>query len=236
RFRYCRTRRCRRWYGVPVLQIQRTDSDGSPRWSLSSFLSPGAARTQRCERRDPEIANPLSPALARAQPKSKLSGGFADRAAAKRQVPGRVLAAGAKGILQFDSRDHPRGPICRKNTCRHLRQDRRCLSVWRTRRTRDSLGIELERVRPGGGGRSCDRSSAQRNGGSRLTAFRTLNDIFFIAVDRDLPRVMSYETAGVWHDISSRELYMRVIRTARQLQHWGIAKGDRVALIAENRF
>ena len=47
---------------------------------------------------------------------------------------------------------------------------------------------------------------------------------------------MSYETAGVWHDISSRELYTRVIRTARQLQHWGIAKGDRVALIAENRF
>lgn len=47
---------------------------------------------------------------------------------------------------------------------------------------------------------------------------------------------MSYERAGTWHDISSRELYTRVYHTARQLQKWGIAKGDRVALVAENRF
>ncbi|HKR29442.1 MAG TPA: long-chain fatty acid--CoA ligase [Terriglobales bacterium] len=47
---------------------------------------------------------------------------------------------------------------------------------------------------------------------------------------------MSYERAGAWHDISSRELYTRVYHTARQLQQWAIAKGDRVALIAENRF
>jgi long-chain acyl-CoA synthetase len=47
---------------------------------------------------------------------------------------------------------------------------------------------------------------------------------------------MSYERAGTWCDISSRELYTRVYHTARQLQQWGIAKADRVALIAENRF
>ena len=47
---------------------------------------------------------------------------------------------------------------------------------------------------------------------------------------------MSYERAGAWRDISSRELYTRVYHTARQLQEWGISKGDRVALIAENRF
>lgn len=47
---------------------------------------------------------------------------------------------------------------------------------------------------------------------------------------------MSYERGGVWHDISSRELYARVFHTARQIQRWGIGKGDRVALIAENRF
>ena len=47
---------------------------------------------------------------------------------------------------------------------------------------------------------------------------------------------MSYERAGTWRDISSRELYTRVYHTARQLQQWGIGKGDRVALIAENRF
>jgi long-chain acyl-CoA synthetase len=47
---------------------------------------------------------------------------------------------------------------------------------------------------------------------------------------------MTYERGGTWHDISSRELYARVHHTARQMQQWGIAKGDRVALIAENRF
>jgi long-chain acyl-CoA synthetase len=47
---------------------------------------------------------------------------------------------------------------------------------------------------------------------------------------------MSYERARAWHDISSRELYTRVYHTARELQQWGIGKGDRVALIAENRF
>jgi len=65
---------------------------------------------------------------------------------------------------------------------------------------------------------------------------RTLNEIFFLAVDRDLPRVMSYQSQGQWHGISSRELYSFVYHTAKQLQSWGIGKGDRVALLAENRF
>lgn len=47
---------------------------------------------------------------------------------------------------------------------------------------------------------------------------------------------MSFESEGQWHDISSRELYSRVYHTAKQLQTWGIRKGDRVALLAENRF
>ena len=47
---------------------------------------------------------------------------------------------------------------------------------------------------------------------------------------------MSYERGGTWYNISSRELYTRVLHTARHLQNWGILKGDRVALIAENRF
>ncbi len=47
---------------------------------------------------------------------------------------------------------------------------------------------------------------------------------------------MTYEGGGTWHEISSRELYTRAYQTARQLQQWGIKKGDRVALIAENRF
>jgi long-chain acyl-CoA synthetase len=47
---------------------------------------------------------------------------------------------------------------------------------------------------------------------------------------------MCYERDGQWRDISSRELYSRVYHTAKQLQNWGVRKGDRVALLAENRF
>ncbi|MBV9072432.1 MAG: long-chain fatty acid--CoA ligase [Acidobacteria bacterium] len=47
---------------------------------------------------------------------------------------------------------------------------------------------------------------------------------------------MSYEQAGAWHAISAREMYGRVYKFAQQLQNWGIRAGDRVALIAENRF
>ena len=47
--------------------------------------------------------------------------------------------------------------------------------------------------------------------------------------------MLTYERGGVWHDVSSRQLYGCVHRTARQLEDWGIRKGDRVALLAENR-
>ncbi len=46
---------------------------------------------------------------------------------------------------------------------------------------------------------------------------------------------MSYERAGKWHDVTSRELYSCVYHTAKQLRDWGICKGDRVALLSENR-
>ncbi|HEV8524395.1 MAG TPA: long-chain fatty acid--CoA ligase, partial [Terriglobales bacterium] len=38
-----------------------------------------------------------------------------------------------------------------------------------------------------------------------------------------------------WIDVSARELYRQVLGTARQLAKWGIGKGDRVAIVSENR-
>ncbi|MBV9609930.1 MAG: AMP-binding protein, partial [Acidobacteria bacterium] len=64
---------------------------------------------------------------------------------------------------------------------------------------------------------------------------RTINDIFFSVVDRDLERVMLYKQRGKWVPISSRELYSNVIATARSLAGWGIRPGDRVAILSENR-
>ena len=63
----------------------------------------------------------------------------------------------------------------------------------------------------------------------------TLNDIYFHAVARDLPRVMTYKREGQWIDISSRELRRQVLGVAQALRAWGIGKGDRVAILSENR-
>src|ERR1700689_5593733 len=63
----------------------------------------------------------------------------------------------------------------------------------------------------------------------------TLNDIFFAAADRNLDRAMLYREAGKWLPISSSDLRRNVAGTVRALQRWGIQKGDRVAILSENR-
>ncbi|MGD0760974.1 MAG: AMP-binding protein, partial [Candidatus Sulfotelmatobacter sp.] len=63
----------------------------------------------------------------------------------------------------------------------------------------------------------------------------TLNDIFFAAVERNLERAMLYRDGGEWLPVSSQEFGRSTIRTARALQGWGIRKGDRVAILSENR-
>ena len=64
---------------------------------------------------------------------------------------------------------------------------------------------------------------------------RTLNDIFFALVDRNQDRVMLQREASGWVPVSSRELYRKVAGVARGLQQCGFGKGDRVAILSENR-
>jgi len=63
----------------------------------------------------------------------------------------------------------------------------------------------------------------------------TLNDIFFVAVERNHERMMLHREGGKWLPISSREFGRSVACTARALHTWGIRKGDRVAILCENR-
>ena len=63
----------------------------------------------------------------------------------------------------------------------------------------------------------------------------TLNEIFFTATERNLDRVMLYREAGKWLPISSSGLRRNVAGTVKALQRWGISKGDRVAILSENR-
>src|SRR5580704_8850911 len=68
-----------------------------------------------------------------------------------------------------------------------------------------------------------------------VMSLATLNDIFFAAVERKLERAMLYRQGGEWLPVSSQEFGRSAIRTARALQEWGIGKGDRVAILSENR-
>jgi long-chain acyl-CoA synthetase len=63
----------------------------------------------------------------------------------------------------------------------------------------------------------------------------TLSDIFYAIVERDHPRVMMHRQAIQWVPISAREFYRNVAGVTRALANWGIVKGDRIAILSENR-
>lgn len=66
-------------------------------------------------------------------------------------------------------------------------------------------------------------------------SLRTLNDIFLKLADRQGATVMKHREAIDWVSISTEELYRKVLGVAQALEQWGIGKGDRVAILSENR-
>jgi long-chain acyl-CoA synthetase len=66
---------------------------------------------------------------------------------------------------------------------------------------------------------------------------KTVNDVFFRAAGAGGERIMQWrDAAGKWQPITGHQLYARVHAFAAALSQWGIEKGDRVALLAENRW
>jgi long-chain acyl-CoA synthetase len=63
----------------------------------------------------------------------------------------------------------------------------------------------------------------------------TLNDIFFAAAERNLDRMMLSRESGKWLPISCSDFRRNVAGTVQLLREWGICKGDRVAILSENR-
>ncbi len=66
-------------------------------------------------------------------------------------------------------------------------------------------------------------------------ALGTVNELFYRVVERNAGRVMLYRQVIEWSPISSAELYRNTAGVARALLEWKIAKGDRVAILGENR-
>src|SRR5258708_4981449 len=66
-------------------------------------------------------------------------------------------------------------------------------------------------------------------------SIHTLNDIFFAIASRDQPRSMLRKTHAGWRPISSRDFAAKVSAVAQALQSWQISRGERVAILSENR-
>jgi long-chain acyl-CoA synthetase len=66
-------------------------------------------------------------------------------------------------------------------------------------------------------------------------SLNTLNDIFFAVAGRNDPRIMLQRRAIEWVPISAQEFHRNVAGVAGALRNWGIGKGDRVAILSENR-
>src|SRR5690348_11236399 len=63
----------------------------------------------------------------------------------------------------------------------------------------------------------------------------TLNDIFFGIAGRDQPEFLLHLIGEQWRPISSQEFAGKVGGVVSALRSWGIGKGDRVAILGENR-
>jgi long-chain acyl-CoA synthetase len=68
-----------------------------------------------------------------------------------------------------------------------------------------------------------------------IVSLQTLNDIFFAIASRDQPEFMVRSTAAGWEPISSQQFVANVNGVAGMLRSWGISRGDRVAILSENR-
>ncbi|HEU5352443.1 MAG TPA: long-chain fatty acid--CoA ligase [Terracidiphilus sp.] len=65
----------------------------------------------------------------------------------------------------------------------------------------------------------------------------TINDLFFrLAEQENASAVLWQDEFGHWLPISSEQMYQRVRRLGRTFLEWGAKKGDRIALVSENRW
>lgn len=80
-------------------------------------------------------------------------------------------------------------------------------------------------------------ASPQKTSGGRYPDIATVNELFLrVAASNKAQALLYQDDAGQWKGISSEEIYQRVRSVAQTLLDWGIRRGDRVAILSENRW
>ena len=70
-----------------------------------------------------------------------------------------------------------------------------------------------------------------------MLQLRTLNDVLFtVGASHRERAVLVQDRSGAWQPVSSAEICRRVRAVAAALRSWGVGKGDRVAILSENRW
>src|SRR5579871_6805737 len=70
-----------------------------------------------------------------------------------------------------------------------------------------------------------------------IAPISTINDLFCrVAAAANRRAVLWQDELGRWQPISSDQIYQRVRALAEAFLRWGVQKGDRIALISENRW
>src|ERR1700753_3072533 len=70
-----------------------------------------------------------------------------------------------------------------------------------------------------------------------IAPLATINDLFIRVASASNPRAILWQDEfGHWQPISSDQIYQRVRQLAKTFLKWGAKKGDRIALISENRW
>ncbi len=72
---------------------------------------------------------------------------------------------------------------------------------------------------------------------SGFSAIETVNELFLRVAGSGRTDAMLWQNAaGEWQGISSEEVYRKVSALANSFLQWGIQRGDRIALLSENRW
>src|SRR5687768_18011722 len=64
---------------------------------------------------------------------------------------------------------------------------------------------------------------------------KTLTDIYTVTCSIDRPAIMKYKSGGAWVDVTVSEFRDTVRWLATGLNDLGVKRGDRVAILSENR-